>query len=310
MKSPQFPTRRQPVRRGVFRRFHAITGRKQRVAAAASPADFEPEATSGPGIARSLVAMVVLHVAAIGGLIYHYCILDHKAKPAGGEAMGRAVAAGPAAENPPKLAKGEATYMVRAGDSYQSIAQAQGLDENELRAANNNVPVRLGRIFRLPPKKIVAVDPPEVVAQHKSAPAGEAVVPDVPEVEVAVPKAIAVPVGKGGSPAGAGKVKGAQVSSPVKSAAGQTAAKGSSVAGHGSAQARTAQAKPQTAKGQTAKVQAGGAGARSCQVAQGDSIWGIASRNKVSAEAIMKANGITDARRIRPGMKLVIPASH
>jgi LysM repeat protein len=42
-------------------------------------------------------------------------------------------------------------------------------------------------------------------------------------------------------------------------------------------------------------------------VQPGDSIWRIANRNKVSQDALMRANGISDARKMKTGMKLVIP---
>ena len=42
-------------------------------------------------------------------------------------------------------------------------------------------------------------------------------------------------------------------------------------------------------------------------VQAGDSVWRIANRFKVSQDALMKANGITDARKMKTGMKLAIP---
>lgn len=42
-------------------------------------------------------------------------------------------------------------------------------------------------------------------------------------------------------------------------------------------------------------------------VQSGDSIWRIANRYKVNQDALMKANGITDARKMKIGMNLVIP---
>jgi LysM repeat protein len=42
-------------------------------------------------------------------------------------------------------------------------------------------------------------------------------------------------------------------------------------------------------------------------VQNGDSIWRIANRFKVSQEKVMKLNGISDARKIKAGMKLEIP---
>lgn len=49
------------------------------------------------------------------------------------------------------------------------------------------------------------------------------------------------------------------------------------------------------------------ASGKSYVVQSGDSIWRIARRSKVSQEALLRANGISDARKIKPGMKLVIP---
>ncbi len=42
-------------------------------------------------------------------------------------------------------------------------------------------------------------------------------------------------------------------------------------------------------------------------VQNGDSVWRIANRFKVNQSALMKANGITDARKIKAGMSLSIP---
>lgn len=267
MKTSQLPTKRQPVTRGVFRRFHAITGRKQRVAAAATASELEGNDVPNLGVGRALLVILILHVVAIGGILFHNYVLDGRAKKAAGADVSRpaSAAAAVAGDNLPKLDKGDTPYLLQAGDSYQSIAQAQNVDEQELRAANNNVPARAGRVFRLPPKKIVAVDPPEMAAlRHPENGATET--PEVPEVEVTnVPKAIVVHPAKGGQ----------QVT--TMHVANQTSA---------------------------------GASGRTCVVVEGDSIWRIASRYKVTPVALMKANGITDPRKIRPGTKLVVPANH
>ena len=42
-------------------------------------------------------------------------------------------------------------------------------------------------------------------------------------------------------------------------------------------------------------------------VQNGDSIWRIANRFKVNQDTLMKANGISDARKMKVGMSLVIP---
>ena len=42
-------------------------------------------------------------------------------------------------------------------------------------------------------------------------------------------------------------------------------------------------------------------------VRKGDTLWRIATTHKVSHQAIMDANHIKDATRIRPGDSLIIP---
>jgi LysM repeat protein len=51
----------------------------------------------------------------------------------------------------------------------------------------------------------------------------------------------------------------------------------------------------------------GSASGKSYVVQSGDSVWGIANRFKVNQVALMKANGISDARKIKVGMSLKIP---
>lgn len=46
---------------------------------------------------------------------------------------------------------------------------------------------------------------------------------------------------------------------------------------------------------------------KSYVVQSGDSVWRIANRFKVNQDALMKANGITDAKKMKVGMSLVIP---
>lgn len=56
-----------------------------------------------------------------------------------------------------------------------------------------------------------------------------------------------------------------------------------------------------------APVTAPAAAGKTYVVQSGDSIWRIAHHSKVSQDALLRANGISDARKIKPGMKLVIP---
>jgi LysM repeat protein len=44
-------------------------------------------------------------------------------------------------------------------------------------------------------------------------------------------------------------------------------------------------------------------------VVSGDTLWGIATKYKVSADELMKANGISDAKKLKLGMSLKLPAA-
>lgn len=51
------------------------------------------------------------------------------------------------------------------------------------------------------------------------------------------------------------------------------------------------------------------AGAQTYKVQSGDSVWRISHKYKVSQDALMQLNGMTDARHLRSGMTLKIPAN-
>jgi LysM repeat protein len=110
-----------------------------------------------------------------------------------------------------------------------------------------------GLILKIPPKRIVAVDPPEVTAirEHTADRSGNKLVEAVDVSDA--PKARAV------------------------------------------RSTGTREASSHAASGKSYVVQ------------PGDNVWRLASRYKVSRETLMRANGITDERKLRAGMKLVIP---
>jgi LysM repeat protein len=50
--------------------------------------------------------------------------------------------------------------------------------------------------------------------------------------------------------------------------------------------------------------------ATSHTVVSGDTLWRIASKYKVTTDALMKANGIDDPKKLRLGMTLKVPAAN
>jgi LysM repeat protein len=260
MKSQTLPVKRRPVPKGIFRRLSAVTrNRKQRVAAATVPSSDMDLDDGGSKISRALTIIFLIHIVAIALIFFHQRFLD--GRPADQavatktlpipEPSVAAVPATPARTDLPRLSSGEKPYIVRAGDNFARIAAAEGVDEGDLRLLNKHVTIGPGLILKIPPKRIVAIEPPEVAAIREQTPADS----------------------------DRGLVEAVDVSSAPKAQMIRSTHSDSSA----------------TATGSSYVVQAG------------DSVWRIANRFKVSQDALMKANGITDARKMKTGMNLAIP---
>lgn len=266
MKLQTLPVKRRPVPKGIFRRLSAVTrSKKQRVAATAAAAPL-PEMDvedGGSKISRALTIIFLIHIVAIGLIFVHQRFLDGRPSE-NPEAATTAAAAPAAAQNVelPRLSTGEKPYFVKAGDNYTRIAAAEGVDEEELSRVNGHVNIRPGLLLKIPPKRIVAEDPPEVTAIREQTP----------------------------SDADRGLVEAVDVTNAPKAQLVRPNT--------------TRTAAPQAAA-QT--MQAPAASGKSYVVQPGDSVWRIANRFKISQDNLMRANGISDARKMKTGMKLVIP---
>jgi LysM repeat protein len=269
MKFQTLPVKRRPVSKGVLRRLSAVTrNRKQRVAAASVPAG-EMEVDDGSSkISRALTIIFLIHIVAIGLIFIHQRFLDGRPAELSAENSKATVTAASTAlpsiaqrSDLPQLSTGETPYVVKPGDNYARIAASAGVDEGDLRLLNKHVDIGPGLILKIPPKRIVAEDPPEVTSIREQ----NRVAEDhglVEAVDVSdAPKAQPV---------------------QVRPSAGATPSAANA-------------AEPVVAPGKSYVVQ------------PGDSIWRIANRFKVSQEKLMKANNIGDARKMKIGMKLVIP---
>lgn len=291
-------TRRQPVRRGVFRRLYAVTNgrRKQRVAATAN-GELEGD-EAGRKVATGLVVLVAVHVVAIGMYFFHHRYLEGRggdvqaaaARP--GVPVAAATAPAPAAasremtpEGLPRLTFAEHSYAVGPNDTYKGIATAHGIDEQVLREANGNMPLGPGRELRIPPKSIVAANPPQIAEIRSRLPANDRGNVEAPAVDVTnAPKA---------------KLVKPSVDRTAPARTGST-----TTVRNEKTPEKTDKKPEKTAKAETPKPAASG---RSHVVQSGDNLWRIANRYKVDQAKLMKANGITDARKLRVGMSLVIP---
>lgn len=259
MKLHTLPVKRRPAPKGIFKRLRAVTGnRKQRVAATAT-AEMESD-ESGSKVSRALTIIFLIHIVAIGLIFVHQTFLDGrlpdtaKSTKAAKQDAVPAVPSTPRRTDLPRLASGEKPYVVMQGDNYARIAAQAEVDEADLRLVNQHVEIVPGLLLKIPPKRIVAAEPPEVDAIRNQTPVDT----DRGLVE-------ALPVDVSSAPR-------AQLVKPNV---------------HRSA--------PAAATGKSYVVQSG------------DSVWRIANRFKVNQDALMKANGISDARKMKVGMSLVIP---
>lgn len=163
MKHRTLPVKRTPASQGIFKRLSAVTrNRRQRAATAAASEDFENEDHSSR-ISRALTIIFLIHIVVIGLIFVHQKFLDGGSSP---ETVAKKKEAAPAAAERvlPKLSDGGAIYRPEPGDNYDRIAAKMGIPVEDLRAANDNIDIQAGRVLRIPPRRIVAVNPPEVEA--------------------------------------------------------------------------------------------------------------------------------------------------
>jgi len=289
MKHQALPVKRRPVPKGILKRLNAITrSRKQRVAATAEMDGDD----GGSKISRALTIIFLIHIVAIGGIFVHQKFLDSrmpvleivKTDKKSNTGKGASTqAAAPVASDLPRFAAGEKPYFVRQGDNYTRIAATAGVEENDLRAMNQNVEIVPGLMLKIPPKRIVATEPPEVVAMRSQ---------EVPDQNRGLVEA--VPASASGAPR-----------AQVVSVATKTAAKVDTKAVAKTANKSDAKATTKSVAKRPETISKGSA--KTYMVKSGDNLTRIASRHSVKQDAIMKANGITDPGKIRIGMSLVIP---
>jgi len=220
--------------------------------------------------------IVAFHVVAIALYFIHHRFIEGRvpevevaSRPAVPAVSGPRTASGVTVDDLPRLAPGELSHRVEAGDTYAKIAFARGVEENALREANANIALRPGISLRVPPKTIVAKVPDEVTGLRANVPSADRgrVEPAPADITNGAPKAKVV------KPSALANTPSAPTAIPVK---------------------------------ETEKTTPKPAG-RNYTVQQGDNMWKISKRLKVDQDKLMKANGIEDARKLRVGMTLVVP---
>lgn len=264
---------------------------KQRVAAgSAAVADLGSEVPN-LGVARALLVILVLHVAAIAAIFVHNKVTDEDpvVRASVVKEVPKALIGGGVEEVLPQVQQGEDYYFVATGDTYEKIARVKAVDVTALKQLNKNVALRAGRILRMPAESAVPAAA-QVPAQAALEPISVALeVAEMPPIAAAliedIPRAMIVEE---------------QPPAPIETAVVVSVEAPVMV---------TPRAIPPVAEIVPEPTTLQDSGIR-YKVKSGESIWAISRRYKVSQDDMLKLNGIVDARKLRAGMELKIPASN
>jgi LysM repeat protein len=306
MNPRTLPVKRRPAPHRFFKRIHAVTRhRNQRVAASATAEELEDDDHS-TRISRGFTIIFVIHVVAIALYFIHLNFLnDHSVAQTAAATTETASTPQPRIANPPMIAPDDATCIVVAGDNYSRIAAREGVAEDALRAANNNKPVAAGLTLKLPPNRIVAMDPPVVVALRQQTPSNadrglvEAVPFEAgtnPRAQVVRPKVLRDTTTT--SPRDTTTAKAA----PPKAATTTKTATREATAPKAATVTKTA-----ATRDTPAPKAAAATATRSYVVRPGDNLYRISKRYKIDQAELMRANSISDPGKLNTGATLVIP---
>jgi LysM repeat protein len=313
MKLPSLTVKRRPVKKGAFRTYFAniVRSKKQhRASTAAMPAMPEVDGdVPNLGIARALVVILIIHVVAIAGIFAH----SHWFEEPRREAEAKAAMAGLEPKKGPRHADTPArrvsedgqSHLVVAGDTWDSIAAANGVTVEALRAENRNVELGSGIILNVPASTQVAEETPELVQAGEGSvvhePASLATREPVRHTPAAAPATHDI---RGAEMVETTAARNAELVRPNVKLPIETAPRAAEAVVNNP---RTQRGTPAATTATTTTAQGAPALANKYTVKQGDTFWKIAQAHKTTPEAVMKANNIRDAKKLRPGMQLRVP---
>lgn len=253
-----------------------------------------------------------------------------KASGAGARAAEVAVAAAPRAELLPE--SGSGAHVVSTGETPGLVAARYGISVQELLDANPDIEFAPGAALAIPGHQRVISAPvirreePEEVDLYSpargSAPQKGFAMKEDPEprpVQEVAPVRTASGRGTSATSAAGSKPPPAPARRETASTSGRRETSPAPAATRETARSReakparaipVAEPVPKTAASDTrSKPSARTAGGRTHVVGKGDTLYSIAKKYKLSGDEIARANGITDASKLRPGQVLTIPRS-
>jgi len=278
---PTIQTRRKAPSKSGFRILRAATRRntrrKQRASTTADPQELGE--VPGVGISLALVVILLLHVAAIGGIYIHEnwnSSSDLKGAAADGEGDKTVK---------PTIVPGGETYLVDQGDNYSKLATKFNVTEESLRRANDNAPLSSGLRINIPSRRIESITPSDALV---------GVIPsdDSPEVD-AVPHNELPLIQLDDSRALPSSVPGDLVEvEPAVSAPTN----------------EPVLVLPRTRRGESSATASPMISAKTYTVKGGDTLWGISRKNGVTVKDLLTINGMKENSILKVGKVLKIPA--
>jgi LysM repeat protein len=269
MKFRTLSVKRRPVTHGMFRRLSAVT--RYRKQRVAAPA-FIAEMDSDEGnskISRALIIIFLIHIVAIGLIFVHQKFLDSRMAK---RQVSAKVVAAEVATTLPVLSKRPDLPRLATGEKPYIVRAGDNYARIATAEGVDESKLRLvNKHVDIGPGSILKIPPKRAVAMAASE---VAAIHESSRADLEQGLVAAEPV----------NVSAAPKARPVRSGG----------------------VKP--ASDSAASTVAGGTG-KWYVVQSGDSVWKIANRHKVSQDNLMRANGMSDARKLQAGMKLKIPQS-
>lgn len=273
MKIKTLPTKRKAVTKGVFRKLQAVTQgrrRKQRAATTTNARDFE-DGQASARIGRALFVILLIHVLAVAMIFVHHQFLSDRS-------MGEDVASKPTVH----------TKMVPA-TSPQPVP-ASGVIHSQMAPDETPYIVSQGESY----SSIAAAH--QISEEDLRELNGNAAIRPGYLLKIPV-KRVVIKTPQSQQTAQLVMVKPRQ---PASQSTTPIAASPIPARDQGLVEAVDTQNAPRAVPVNT---NSGG----KYIVKKGDTVWGIASRHGVNQTKLMEVNGISDPRKLRLGMSLIIP---
>ena len=279
---PTIQTKRKAPSKSGFRILRAATRRntrrKQRASTTANPEDLGE--VPGVGISLALVVILLLHVAAIGG------IYIHEKWNSSSDLKGAAAPAEKEKPAKPTIIAGGKTDLVSKGHNYATLAEKHKVSEEALRRANDNAQLTAGLRINIPNSRIESVTPSNPVVGLIGE--NESPLPDpIPPVErplIQPNDNVTVPNSVPGELVETGSAENTRTNEPILISP------------------RKRQPEPAVATGSNL------AASGTYTVKSGDTLWGISRKNGVSVKDLLTINSMKENSVLKIGKVLKIPA--